>query len=150
MIGPKVSVAHCIRDENGILICHCWCSDTIIFIIFFDQRKFWHFWCFPARPSKFNLLKIFKALPHLQVYGEDHPSKSFCQIFENSLSVITPCQNFVLYSKWSMGVLSAIGLDFGWWLVVVCDIYLTRFGWMFQLVSIPFMKDIMGNHEYSV
>ena len=38
VIGPKVSITHCIRDKNGILICHCWCcSDTIIFITLFNR-----------------------------------------------------------------------------------------------------------------
>ena len=33
----------------------------------FDGQKFWRFWHFPARPSKFNLLK---TIQHSQVYGE--------------------------------------------------------------------------------
>ena len=36
----------------------------------FDGRKFWRFWRFPARPSKYNLSNCLKTVQHLQVYGE--------------------------------------------------------------------------------
>ena len=31
----------------------------------FWRGKFWHFWCFPARPSKFNLSNCLKTVQHL-------------------------------------------------------------------------------------
>ena len=31
---------------------------------------FWRFWCFPARPSKFNLSNCLRTIQRLQVYGE--------------------------------------------------------------------------------
>ena len=36
----------------------------------FDGGKFWCFWCFQARPSKFNPSNCLKTVQHLQVYGE--------------------------------------------------------------------------------
>ena len=36
----------------------------------FDGGKFWRFWHFPARPSKFNPSNCLKTVQHLQVYGE--------------------------------------------------------------------------------
>ena len=36
----------------------------------FDGGKFWRFWCFPARLSKFNPLNCLKTIQHLEVYGE--------------------------------------------------------------------------------
>ena len=36
----------------------------------FWRGKFWRFWCFPARPSKFNSSNCLKTIQHLKVYGE--------------------------------------------------------------------------------
>ena len=62
----------------------------------FDRGKFWRFWCFPARPSKFNPSNCSLTIQCLQVYGERQwPS---VKIFEESVSVkISPHQNFTLY-----------------------------------------------------
>ena len=45
---------------------------TIIYRIVqnFDRGKFWRFWHFPARPSKFNPSNCFKTIQHLLVYGK--------------------------------------------------------------------------------
>ena len=63
----------------------------------FWRGKFWHFWCFPARPSKFNSSKCLKTIQPLQVYG-NHLLKHFpSNIWRVSIRKISPHQNFVLY-----------------------------------------------------
>ena len=66
----------------------------------FDGGKFRCFWCFPARPSKFNPSNHSKAIQSLQVYGERWTSYQniFYQIFVESVYInISHHQNFALY-----------------------------------------------------
>ena len=64
----------------------------------FDGGKFWCFWHFPARLSKFNQSNCLKAIQHLQV-DSDH---AFVKIFPLHIKWVSihqnfPCQNFALY-----------------------------------------------------
>ena len=64
----------------------------------FDGGKFWCFWHFPDRPSKFNLSNCLKkqySVYRCIVKDSDHPSKYFL----SNIWRVCICQNFPLYSN---------------------------------------------------
>ena len=68
----------------------------------FDGGKFWRFWHFQARPSKFNLSNCFKkySLYRCMVKDSNHPSKYFpSNIWRVTIHQNSPRQNFALYSS---------------------------------------------------
>ena len=104
------------------LLYHLLCPWFVSHVVFtyhiaqnFDRGKFWHFWWFPATPSKFNL-SIFKK--HYSVYrcmvkDSDRPSKYFpSNVWKVSMHQNFPRQSFALYGMSShLKILSGICSD---------------------------------------
>ena len=85
----------------SLTVCACKIDD-ISYSAKFWQGKFWRFWCFPTRPSKFNPSNCLKqySVYTCMVEDSDYPSNYFpSNIWRVSIYQNFPHQNFALYRR---------------------------------------------------